>query len=243
MHIVVSKAIAAVQTLKSVPTACNEAIDGALDIYAELSDVLDDLLNVPDGSFIASRLQNGQVNYAGDMFMFLPVSNTMQDSVRKMKSQLTPVNNLAKLKDTAYSASKLVDGILSQNWKNSAELSKTASSRKVRDGLIAIQSETKKQLKDPLTKLIAGLKGIDTSLNSFPLRKKSLEWQVYYARYNWFTANTFEVPCREMTTRRFTQGNYEARSKEYPAYESCRYGPELLSFPNAYIPYIKYRII
>ncbi|KAH7150357.1 hypothetical protein B0J13DRAFT_674044 [Dactylonectria estremocensis] len=196
----------------------------------------------PEPDYLYALVKNFYFNKLGDLIYGFEVTSTMPDIANSLKTGIVPIGSLTKWSTHSTAASKKIDVILGKNFKNHKELSKTAALRKVRDGFISIQASAKKELRDPLIKLTTQLKALDTALSKFPLRKKKLDWLVGSSSYVRWTANLYNMPC--LNTLRQTY-NYDGYSTyvDYPSYQSCEYGPDLIYLPNQHIPWLKYRFI
>ncbi|KAH7134195.1 hypothetical protein EDB81DRAFT_858840 [Dactylonectria macrodidyma] len=196
----------------------------------------------PEPDYLYALFKNNYFNKLGDLIYGFEVTTTMPDIASRLKTGIVPVGSLTKWSTHSTAASKKIDVILGKNFKNHKELSKTAALRKVRDGFISIQASAKKELKDPLIKLTTQLKALDAALSKFPLRKKQLDWLVGSSSYVRWTANLYDLPCLVTLRRTYNYDGYSTYV-DYPSFESCQYGPDLLYLPNHHIPWLKWRFI
>ncbi|KAF5566440.1 hypothetical protein FPANT_14127, partial [Fusarium pseudoanthophilum] len=132
--------------------------------------------------------------------------------------------------------------ILSANWAKNSELSKTASGRKVRDGLISIQKSFRNDLKGPLDNLIKANKAVEDILVQLPLRKKRLEFSSGGVSYSRWIEAKMPVPCKKEKTYTRTIGGIEG-TMTYQEVQACEFGPQKVPFIKTVIPYMKYRFV
>ncbi|KAF4961546.1 hypothetical protein FGADI_170 [Fusarium gaditjirri] len=159
-----------------------------------------------------------------------------------IKRNLTPLILLTKHESRSRDALKKVNAQLTQNWKNKAELSKTAASRKVRDGFIQIQGHLKKELQGSLTTLINAIDAFDKDFLKFPLRgnKMVVEWGA--APYDRWYNLEFKYPCRKEVTKTFTEAGF-SKDHTWPVFSPCTFTTQKVDMPKGWIPYIKYRFV
>ncbi|KAF5671851.1 hypothetical protein FCIRC_8596 [Fusarium circinatum] len=170
-----------------------------------------------------------------------PDAQSKLDSI--FKSNLTGTFNLiSNHAGAAKTAATSISQILSVNWAKNAQLSKTASGRKVRDGLINIQKSFRNDLKGPLDNLIKANKAVEDILIQLPLRKKRLEFSSGGVSYNRWINAQMPVPCKKEKTYSQTIGGFSA-SMPYEEVQACEFGPQKVSFIRTVIPYMKYRFV
>ena len=159
-----------------------------------------------------------------------------------IKRNLIPLILLTKHESRVREALKKVNNQLSPNWKNSKELSKTASSRKVRDGFIQIQSLLKKELQGSLTTLINAIDAFNKDFAKFPLRGNKMEITWGAAPYDRWVNLQFKYPCRKEVTETFTEEGF-FENFTWSKFSACTFTAQRVSLPKGWIPYLKYRFV
>ncbi|KAH7142074.1 hypothetical protein EDB81DRAFT_653755 [Dactylonectria macrodidyma] len=160
----------------------------------------------------------------------------------ELKNLVVSMSDLTKHSTRARGVQTHLNGILSQNWKTNKELSKTQASRKVRDGFIQIQTLVKRDLRPPVNDLIKALTALNTELDKFPLRSKTLEFRYGAVPYERWSTQDWEVPCAEEVWREFQQGEFKD-ARYFTEIQVCDFGPNRVTFPDHHLPFIKYRFV
>jgi hypothetical protein len=178
----------------------------------------------------------------GIMHGFGTVTSELYMYANDVKRTLPSLILLTKHESRARDALKKINSQLTQNWKNNQELSKTASSRKVRDGFIQIQALLKKELQGSLTTLINAIDAFDTDFAKFPLRYNKMEVAWGAAPFDrWFNLE-FDYPCRKQVTKTFTEAGF-SEDFSWPVFSPCRFTAQKVVLPRGWIPYLKYRFV
>ncbi|KAG4278651.1 hypothetical protein FPRO04_13856 [Fusarium proliferatum] len=243
----VSAALKAVKDINNIIAAANSAderrkfiyynflgnIQAAynLDVHNLVPNYLTDIMD--DGRFDTLR---------GIMHGYGTVTSEISMYANDIKRSLTPLILLTKHESRSRDALKKINAQLTQNWKNNAELSKTAASRKVRDGFIQIQGHLKKELQGSLTTLINAIDAFDNDFLKFPLRgnKMVVEWGA--ASYDRWYNLEFKYPCRKEVTKTFTEAGF-SKDHTWPVFSPCTFTAQKIDMPKGWIPYIKYRFV
>ncbi|KAF9765986.1 hypothetical protein IL306_001639 [Fusarium sp. DS 682] len=243
----VSGALKAVKDLNNIIAAANSAdekrkfiyynfmsnIQAAYDLPAEIlaPNNLVDLMD--DGRFDTLRgIMHGYGTVTSDISMY----------ANDIKRNLIPLILLTKHESRSRDALKKINAQLTQNWKKNAELSKTAASRKVRDGFIQIQGLLKKELQGSLTTLINAIDAFDNDFLKFPLRRNKMVVEWGAASYDrWFNLE-FKYPCRKEVTKTFTEAGF-SKDHTWPVFSPCTFTAQKIDLPKGWIPYIKYRFV
>ncbi|KAH7154267.1 hypothetical protein DER46DRAFT_628162 [Fusarium sp. MPI-SDFR-AT-0072] len=144
--------IATVKSLQGVPSAAGKS-----------------LANIPKMTQITR-------NAIKDVVKAFRVTQYLPQAAEDLKKLTGTFNLISNHAGAAKTAATSINQILSVNWAKNSELSKTASGRKVRDGLINIQRSFRNDLKGPLDSLIKANKAVEEILVQIPLRKKRLEF-------------------------------------------------------------------
>ncbi|KAL7756217.1 hypothetical protein ACKLNR_013210 [Fusarium oxysporum f. sp. zingiberi] len=161
------------------------------------------------------------------------------EGLKKLTGTFNLISNHAGAAKTAATS---INQILSVKWARNSELSKTASGRKVRDGLISIQRSFRNDLKGPPDNLIKANKAAEDILVQLPLQKKRLEFSSGGVSYSRWTNARMPVPCKKEDTTFYSIGGFPA-SYTYQQVQACEFGPAKVPFINNVIPYMKYRFV
>ncbi|SCO90562.1 uncharacterized protein FRV6_14690 [Fusarium oxysporum] len=161
------------------------------------------------------------------------------EDLKKLTGTFNLISNHAGVAKTAATS---IDQILSANWVRNSELSKTASGRKVRDGLINIQRGFRNDLTGPLDNLIKANKAVEDILIQLPLRKKRLEFSSGCVSYSRWTNARMPVLCKKEDTKFYLIGGFPA-SYTYQQVQTCEFGPTKVPFIKNVIPYMRYRFV
>lgn len=170
------------------------------------------------------------------MAQYLPQA---AEGLKKLTGTFNLISNHTGAAKTAATA---INQILSVKWARNSELSKTASSRKVRDGLISIRRSFRNDLKGPLDNLIKANKAVEDILFQLPLQKKRLEFSSGSVSYSRWTNARMPVPCKKEDTKFYSIGGFPA-SYTYQKVQACEFGPTKVPFIKNVIPYMKYRFV
>jgi translation initiation factor 1 (eIF-1/SUI1) len=176
------------------------------------------------------------------MHGFGTVTSELDMYANDIKRSLTPLILLTKHETRSREALKKVNNQLTQNWKNNKELSKTASSRKVRDGFIQIQSLLKKELQGSLTTLINAIDTFDNDFLKFPLRGNKMEIAWGAAPYDRWINLQFKYPCRKEVTKTFTEEGF-SEDFTWSTFSPCTFTAQRVDLPKGWLPYLKYRFV
>ncbi|KAH7220263.1 hypothetical protein BKA60DRAFT_596553 [Fusarium oxysporum] len=171
------KKFATVKSLQGVPIAAGKA-----------------LANIPKMTQITLNAIN--IIKAFRVTQYLPQA---AEDLKKLTGTFNLISNHAGAAKTAATS---IDQILSANWARNSELSKTASGRKVRDGLINIQRGFRNDLTGPLDNLIKANQAVEDILIQLPLRKKRLEFSSGGVSYSRWTNARMPVPVNSVPTGR-----------------------------------------
>lgn len=237
-----SNSLKAVKALSNIPAGADSAAKSVSSIQSINYDLFETRLQQPDAEYAVNLIMTGQLTTLRDLIGGFYIAQYMPKAADKLKKHIIPIVALTKHTSRGSAALKNLDAVLAKKWKNNKELSKTAATRKVRDGFISIQSTIKNKLRDPLIKLNKELKSLDDTLNKFQLRGKRLEWSTGGTAYRRWTDNSFIMPCKYTIEPSFTVEGY-TDSFPYPAFQPCEYGPESIDLPNHHIPWIRWRFI
>lgn len=237
-----SNSLNAVKALSNIPAAADSAAKSISPIQRINYDLFETRLQQPDTERAVKLIMEGTLDSLRDLTFGFYIAQYMPTAADRLKKQIVPIGVLTNHRSRGSAALKKLDAVLAKKWKNDKELSKTAATRKVRDGFINIQSTIKKKLRDPLIKLNKELKTLDDALNKFQLRRKRIELSTGGIGYRRWTDNSFTMPCKFTIEEFFTVDGY-TDSFSYPAFQPCEYGPESINLPNHHIPYIRWRFI
>ncbi|KIL87643.1 hypothetical protein FAVG1_09353 [Fusarium avenaceum] len=243
----VSAALKAVKDLSNIVAAANSADEKRKYIYYNYLNNIqapfttDPVHLVPNN--LVDLLDDKKLNtLQGLMHGFGTVTVELSMYSNDIKTNLTPLILLTKHESRVRDALKKINSQLTQNWKNNQELSKTASSRKVRDGFIQIQALLKKELQGSLNTLINAIAAFNTDFGKFPLRYNTMEIAWGAAPFDrWFNLE-FDYPCRKQVTKNFTEAGF-SKDFSWPVFSPCRFTAQKIVLPRGWIPYLKYRFV
>lgn len=247
LTITVSAALKAVKDLNHIIAAASSADEKRKFIYYNFLGNIQAAYNL-DAQYLipnnlADLLDDGRFDtLRGIMHGYGTVTSEISMYANDIKRNLTPLILLTKHESRSRDALKKINAQLTQNWKNNAELSKTAASRKVRDGFIQIQGHLKKELQGSLTTLINAIDAFDNDFLKFPLRgnKMVVEWGA--APYDRWYNLEFKYPCRKEVTKTFTEAGF-SKDHTWPVFSPCTFTTQKVDMPKGWIPYIKYRFV
>ncbi|KAF4452843.1 hypothetical protein F53441_4398 [Fusarium austroafricanum] len=243
----VSGALKAVKDLQNIIAAANSADEKRKYIYYNYLGNIQASYNLDPQNLVPNNLNDllddGRFNTLGGiMHGFGTVASELSMYANDIKRNLTPLILLTKHESRSRDTLKKINAQLTQNWKNNAELSKTATSRKVRDGFIQIQGLLKKELQGSLTSLIDAIDAFDNDFQKFPLRGNKMEVTYGTASYDrWFNLE-FKHPCRKEVTKTFTEAGF-SKDHTWPVFSPCTFTAQKVDLPKGWIPYIKYRFV
>ncbi|EWZ86273.1 hypothetical protein FOWG_11315 [Fusarium oxysporum f. sp. lycopersici MN25] len=172
----------------------------------------------------------------------IKVTQYLPQAAEGLKKLTGTFNLISNHAGAAKTAATTINQILSVKWARNSELSKTASGRKVRDGLISIQRSFRNDLKGPLDNLIKANKAVEDILIQLPLQKKRLEFSSGSVSYSRWTNARMPVPCKKEDTKFYSIGGFPA-TYTYQQVQACEFGPTKVPFIKNVIPYMKYRFV
>lgn len=177
-----------------------------------------------------------------DIIKAFRVTQYLPQAAEGLKKLTGTFNLISNHAGAAKTAATTINQILSVKWARNSELSKTASGRKVRDGLISIQRSFRNDLKGPLDNLIKANKAVEDILIQLPLQKKRLEFSSGSVSYSRWTNARMPVPCKKEDTKFYSIGGFPA-TYTYQQVQACEFGPTKVPFIKNVIPYMKYRFV
>lgn len=195
-----------------------------------------------DEKYYVGLIEDYRINTIRDVIKAFRVTEYMPQAGEDLRNLVNRFNLISKHAPDAQAAATSINQILATNWAKNSELAKTASGRKVRDGLIKIQKAFKDELKGPLANLIKSNKAVEDLLVKFPLRKKRLEFTSGGVYFNRWTDVQMKVPGTVSKTKTFTDGSFY-RDHSWDEIQAFDFGPKKVNFVKHALPYIKYRFI
>lgn len=176
------------------------------------------------------------------MHGFGTITSELNMYARGVKDNLHPLILLTKHESRSRDALKQINTVLAPKWKTNKELSKTASSRKIRDGFVQIQDIIKNDLQDPVKNLISAIDAFNKDFLKFPLRGSKMEFAFGAIPYDrWFDLQ-FGYPCRKDVTKSFTEAGF-SKSHTWPVFSRCFFTAQKVDLPKQWMPYLKYRFV
>ncbi|KAF4448345.1 hypothetical protein F53441_8244 [Fusarium austroafricanum] len=237
-----SSTFSTIKSLQGVPNAAERSLANIPKMTQIARDAIKYTTTPADEAYYVNLVNDYQINSLRDVIKAFRVTQYFPQAAEDLKKLTGTFNLISNHAGAARSGATSINQILSTNWAKNSELAKTASGRKVRDGLISIQKSFRNDLKGPLDNLIKANKAVEDLLNQFPLRKKRFEFVSGGVPYNRWTNVRMAVPCRKETSRPFTRDGF-TKSYPYSKIEACEFGPAKVPFIKHVIPYIKYRFV
>lgn len=241
-HTTASTAIAETKKLSTIPSAGSKAAKNLPSAKALTKKCLTSATTPASEAYYFNIIYERIFGSIKDLSKVSPIINDLPLAAPQLKKLITPISDFTKQVTRARNAQKHLNGVLTQNWKTNKELSKTASSRKVRDGFVQIQSTITKDLRPSVNELVKALEALNTELNKFPLRNKKLEMKGGAVSYQRWVTPQFKAPCVRDKTKTYELNGY-TDSITYKEVYACSYGPTKINFMNHHIPYIGYRFV
>ncbi|KAH7196385.1 uncharacterized protein B0J16DRAFT_390289 [Fusarium flagelliforme] len=237
-----SNTISTIKGLQGVPSAAEKSLANIPKMTQITRTAIKYSTTAADEKYYVGLVEDYQINTIRDLIKAFRVTEFMPQAGEDLRNLVNRFNLISKHAPDAKAAATSIDQILATNWAKNSELAKTASGRKVRDGLIKIQKAFKDDLKGPLANLVKSNKAVEDLLVKFPLRKKRLEFASGGVYFNRWTDVQMKVPCSVSKTETFRDGIY---TDDYTWYqiEACDFGPKKVNFVKHALPYIKYRFI
>jgi phosphotransferase system HPr-like phosphotransfer protein len=195
-----------------------------------------------DETYYLNLMNEYHINSLRDVIKAFRVTQYLPQAAEDLKKLTGTFNLISNHAGAAKAGATSINQIISVNWAKNSELSKTASGRKVRDGLINIQKSFRNDLKGPLDNLIKANKAVEDILVQLPLRKKRLEFASGGVSYNRWTNARMPVPCKKEATKSYSLGGF-SKDYTYQQVQACEFGPAKVPFIKHVIPYIKYRFV
>ncbi|KAJ4003541.1 hypothetical protein NW752_012160 [Fusarium irregulare] len=243
----VATTLQAIKDLSNIVAAANAADEKRKYIYYNFLGNIQASYNLPPDILAPNNLNDllddGKLNtLRGIMHGFGAVTSELPMYALDIKRNLVPLILLTKHESRVREALKKVSNQLSPNWKNNKELSKSASSRKVRDGFIQIQSLLKKELQGSLNTLINAIDAFNKDFSKFPLRGDKMEITWGAAPYDRWVNLQFKYPCRKEVTETFTEEGF-SEDFTWSKFSPCTFTSQRVDLPKGWIPYLKYRFV
>ncbi|KAG7404844.1 hypothetical protein Forpe1208_v014984 [Fusarium oxysporum f. sp. rapae] len=234
--------IATVKSLQGVPSAAGKSLANIPKMTQITRNAIKYTTTPADEAYYLKLMNEYQINSLRDVVKAFRVTQYLPQAAEDLKKLTGTFNLISNHAGAAKTAATSINQILSVNWAKNSELSKTASGRKVRDGLINIQRSFRNDLKGPLDSLIKANKAVEDILVQLPLRKKRLEFSSGGVSYSRWTNARMPVPCKKENTKSWTIGGFPA-SYTYQEVQACEFGPTKVPFIKNVIPYMKYRFV
>ncbi|KAG5792097.1 hypothetical protein H9Q69_008845 [Fusarium xylarioides] len=234
--------IATVKSLQGVPSAAGKSLANIPKMKQITQNAIKYTTTPADEAYYLKLMNEYHINSLRDVIKAFRVTQYFPQAADDLKKLTGTFNLISNHAGAAKGAATSINQILSVNWAKNSELSKTASGRKVRDGLISIQKSFRNDLKGPLDNLIKANKAVEDILVQLPLRKKRLEFSSGGVSYSRWIDAKMPVPCKKEKTYSRTIGGFSA-SMTYNEVQACEFGPQKIPFIKTVIPYIKYRFV
>ncbi|KAF5238473.1 hypothetical protein FAUST_5530 [Fusarium austroamericanum] len=243
----VATTLQAIKDLSNIAAGADKADQQRKDVYYNYMTNIQANLNTPPQHLLPDNfgelLDDGKFNtLRGIMNGFGTITSELSMYANDIRRTLTHLILLTKHEGRSREALKKVNNQLAPNWKTNKELSKTASSRKVRDGFVQIQALLKKELQGSLTTLINAIDAFDNDFVKFPLRRNKMEVAWGAAPFDRWTNLQFKYPCRKEVTETFTEAGF-SKDFTWSKFSPCTFTAQRLDLPKGWIPYIKYRFV
>ncbi|GKU06997.1 hypothetical protein FLAG1_07744 [Fusarium langsethiae] len=243
----VATTLQAIRDLSNIAASATKADEQRKYIYYNfLSNIQSNFVLPPEylvPNHLSDLLDDGRLDtLRGIMHGFGTITSELDMYANDIKRSLTPLILLTKHESRCREALKKVNNQLAPNWKTNKELSKTASSRKVRDGFVQIQSLLKKELQGSLTTLINAIDAFDNDFLKFPLRGNKMEVAWGAAPFDRWTNLQFKYPCRKEVTKTFTEEGF-SEDFTWSTFSPCTFTAQRVDLPKGWVPYLKYRFV
>ncbi|CAG7561119.1 unnamed protein product [Fusarium equiseti] len=239
-----SSTISTIKGLQGVPSAAEKSLANLPKMTQITRTAIKYSTTAADEKYYVGLVEDYQINTIRDLIKAFRITEYMPQAGEDLRNLVNKFNLISKHAPDAKAAATSIDKILTTNWAKNSELAKTASGRKVRDGLIKIQKAFKDDLKVPLANLIKSNKAVEDLLAKFPLRKKRLEFTSGGVYFNRWTDVQMKVPCGVSKSKDFSDstGTWTVPFS-WTEIEACDFGPKKVNFVKHALPYIKYRFI
>ncbi|KAJ4137171.1 hypothetical protein NW768_002752 [Fusarium equiseti] len=237
-----SSTISTIKGLQGVPSAAEKSLVNLPKMTQITRTAIKYSTTAADEKYYLGLVEDYRINTIRDIIKAFRVTEYLPQAGEDLRNLVNRFNLISKHAPDAKAAATSIDQILATNWARNSELGKTASGRKVRDGLVKIQKAFKDDLKGPLANLIKSNKAVEDLLVKFPLRKKRLEVVSGGVYFNRWTDVQMKVPCSVPRTKPYSLGTYTV-TEEWDEIQACDFGPKKVNFIKHALPYIKYRFI
>ncbi|KAJ3522064.1 hypothetical protein NM208_g13019 [Fusarium decemcellulare] len=243
----ISAALQATKNLADIVAAAQKAQDRRQSIQENYLGKIQETYNLEPEvlapSFILDLFAAKKMDTVRDiMWGFGTVTEGLSKYAADIKNNLSPLILLTKHEARGRAVLSQITSILASQWKNNKELSKTASSRQVRDGFIQIQSAINSELRDPVVHLIRAINAFNKDFLEFPLRSGKLEVAWGASSVSRWVNMEFDYPCREDREKTYTVGEYR-KDVSYPVFTPCYFTPQKVDLIREWMPYLKYRFV
>ncbi|KAJ9415776.1 hypothetical protein QL093DRAFT_2581832 [Fusarium oxysporum] len=176
----------------------------------------------------------GDVNKLRSNWAYIPPANEMISRIR---------NNEIKVAKDVFKFMPVVNGImLAIDWEkvNQAEFDNgDQSGYYVRNGLISIQDNIKKELAEAVKVYFWLIRATDSQLKDFTLTNG--RWKMEYgtvAYQRWSTID-IDMPCTKMTSKTEKKDGLTKTSNQYRTYWKCHFGPHTSQYQAVHVPYVR----
>ncbi|RKL44225.1 hypothetical protein BFJ72_g3958 [Fusarium proliferatum] len=200
--------IATVKSLQGVPSAAGKSLANIPKMKQITQNAIKYTTTPADEAYYLNLMTEYHVNSLRDVIKAFRVTQYLPQAADDLKKLTGTFNLISNHAGAAKTAATSINQILSVSWAKNSELSKTASGRKVRDGLINIQKSFRNDLKGPLDNLIKANKAVEDILVQLPLRKKRLEFSSGGVSYSRWIEAKMPVPCKKEKTYSKTIGGF-----------------------------------
>ncbi|KAF5705948.1 hypothetical protein FMUND_11837 [Fusarium mundagurra] len=198
---------------------------------------------IPPANEMISRIRNNEIKVTKDVFKFMPVVGEMSTTSKKVATELAPLKSFV----TEYLADskaihELITRMLAIDWEkvNQGEFDNTdQTGYYVRNGLIAIQENMKKELAETVKVYFWLIRATDSQLKDFTLTND--RWKMEYgtvAYQRWSTID-YDMPCTKITTTTAKKDGLTKTSNKYRTYWKCHFGPHTSQYQAVHVPYVR----
>ncbi|KAM0420342.1 hypothetical protein ACHAPT_011884 [Fusarium lateritium] len=238
----VAKATTAAQSLQNI----REAAEKATKAIPELISIVDKAIvltkDVPDSKFFMDLVKSGAISKVDDMLESIQIARKLPESIQEIQDIIAPVQELvSKYENLAITVATAIKDVTSFSWTPYTKELQADSSGKLRGALTGVQNTVQLQLGESLGDLTAAMKDLRHALDTLPIKKTKIDYDTGVTYYKRWSSISVDAPCAKESKSNFEIGGFKT-SYSYPSFYSCEYGPQDISWPPHFIPYLKIKL-
>ncbi|SCN82445.1 uncharacterized protein FFB20_06783 [Fusarium fujikuroi] len=198
---------------------------------------------IPPANEMISKIRNNEIKVTKDVFKFMLVVGGMSTTSKKVATELGPLKSfVAEYLADSKALHELITRMLAIDWEkvNQGEFDNTdQTGYYVRNGLIAIQENMKKELAEAVKVYFWLIRATDSQLKDFTLTNGRWKTEYGTVEYQRWSTIDIDMPCTKITSTTAKKDGLTKTSNKYRTYWKCHFGPHTSQYQAVHVPYVR----